>query len=583
MKNSEVKILISYKEEHPIIKSEILVPIQTGREIADRNFDGMIGDNTGENISLLNDKYNELSAQYWAWKNQDVLGNPKYVGFMHWRRHFLFDESLPRPERRWLFKGDYYEFGRLDEDYLRYFSDEKICEVLDDYDIILPKAYDYNNYRYKSIRENYQVQPGQHMENYELMLSILRVDFPEYKEAVEKFEKGRYEYLCNMFVMRKDIFDEYSEFLFKVLEKIDALIDYSHYSWQGYRTLAYLGEMLLNIFIYRYVSENPKVRIKALDMGVLHFAELNIQPKPVFENNFTAVVVPCSNYYAPYLSVYIQSLIDNGKPGHNYDIVVFEDDMSEKNKEKLCFNLPENFSVRFINVSSYFDDIKLESSKDYLSANSYYRLVVPRVMRNYKRIIVTDVDLIFESDIAELDQIDIGDMPIASCIEQQEGVNLNLREEEWKYSKEVLKLEDPYEYYNTGVMIINNECYKEEYVQETMSMIDVKYRCHEQCILNAYFQKRIFKLPAEWNHEVTLDPKNNRNFMPLEMYVEYNEAKKHPRVLHWIGPNKPWKTADIDWGYRWWLKARKTVYYEEILMRYSEILAIRQVKRSKNN
>lgn len=580
MRKEDIKILISYKEEHPIFRSEILVPIQTGRAIAEKEFDGMIGDDTGENVSLLNDKYNELSAQYWAWKNQDKLGNPKYFGFMHWRRHFLFDETLPRPERRWLYKGDFYEFGRVDNDYLKYFDDEQICKVMGKYDIVLPKAYDYNNYRYKSIRENYQVQPGQHMENYELMLSVLKVDYPEYKEAVKKFEKGRYEYLCNMFVMRKDIFDEYSEFLFAVLEKLDGLIDYSHYSWQGYRTLAYLGEMLLNIFIYHYVEEHPKVRIKALDLGVLHFAELEIQPKPAFQDNYTAVVVPCSNYYAPYLSVYIQSLIDNSNPKHNYDIIVFQDDISDKNKDKLRVNLPENFSLRFINVSSYFDDINLKSSKDYLSVNSYYRLVVPKVMKNYQRVIVTDVDLIFECDVAELDKIDIGEMPIASCIEQQEGVNLNLRPEEWEYSQNILKLEDPYEYYNTGVMIVNNDYYEDKYVEDTLKMIDPKYRCHEQCILNAYFQKRIYKLPADWNHEVTLDDKNNRNFMPLEMFAEYNEAKKHPKVLHWIGPNKPWKNAEIDMGYRWWLKARKTVYYEEILMRYSEILAIRQVKKN---
>lgn len=581
MRPNDIKILVSYKEEKPYIKSDIIIPIQTGRAIAEREFEGMIGDDTGDNISRENDRYNELSAQYWAWKNLNQLGNPKYIGFMHWRRQLLFNESLPRPTKKWLNKGDYYEFGRLDKDYCCYFSDENIREVMKKYDVVLPKAYDFQNYRYKSVQENYRVQPGQHFENYELMISVLKAEYPEYKDAVAKFERGRFEYLCNMFVMRKDIFEEYSNFLFGVLTKVDRLIDYSHYSWQGYRVLGYLGEMLLNIFLFHYVSENPRVKIKALDMGVLHGAELEIQPKPAFEKNYTAIVVPCSNYYAPYLSVYLQSIIDNCNKEHNYDIIVFQDDITEKNKNKLLAVIPDNFSLRFINVSSYFENIAMKTSKEYLSINSYYRLVVPKVMKNYKRVIVTDIDLIFKTDVAELDKIEIGDASIAACIEPQEGINLNVKAEEWEYTQNVLKLQDPYEYYNTGIMIVNNVNYLETYIEDTLQMIDTKYRCHEQCILNSYFHKHIFSLPPEWNYEATIDKIGSKNFMPLEMYTEYIKASMDPKVIHWIGPNKPWKMADVDMGYEWWIEARKTVYYEEILMRYSEIIATRKLKSAK--
>ena len=51
----------------------------------------MIGDNTGDNISKLNSHYCELTAMYWAWKNMDKLNNPDYIGFMHYRRLFNFN------------------------------------------------------------------------------------------------------------------------------------------------------------------------------------------------------------------------------------------------------------------------------------------------------------------------------------------------------------------------------------------------------------------------------------------------------------------------------------------------------------
>lgn len=87
----KVKIFISYYDEHPLIKSEILTPIQTGCSSAVKLFDGMLCDNTGDNISAANDRYCELSAQYWVGTHLSELGNPNYIGFMHYRRHFILD------------------------------------------------------------------------------------------------------------------------------------------------------------------------------------------------------------------------------------------------------------------------------------------------------------------------------------------------------------------------------------------------------------------------------------------------------------------------------------------------------------
>ena len=50
----KIKLFVSYKDKHKIIKSSIISPIQTGRAIADEVFDEMIGDDTGDNISVLN-------------------------------------------------------------------------------------------------------------------------------------------------------------------------------------------------------------------------------------------------------------------------------------------------------------------------------------------------------------------------------------------------------------------------------------------------------------------------------------------------------------------------------------------------
>jgi len=66
----------------------------------------LTGDNTGDNISYLNRYLNELTGHYWVWKNFD-LASVEFVGFCHYRRYFLFDQSGRRPVTRWRSLGQW--------------------------------------------------------------------------------------------------------------------------------------------------------------------------------------------------------------------------------------------------------------------------------------------------------------------------------------------------------------------------------------------------------------------------------------------------------------------------------------------
>ena len=106
-KQPTIKILVGYHKPATLFKSDILVPIHLGRAVAkDASKDGvlsecdyqwmvdnMIGDDTGENISHLNREYCEFTGIYWTWKNYEKLGNPDYIGFMHYRRLFAFETT----------------------------------------------------------------------------------------------------------------------------------------------------------------------------------------------------------------------------------------------------------------------------------------------------------------------------------------------------------------------------------------------------------------------------------------------------------------------------------------------------------
>ncbi|WP_425475514.1 DUF4422 domain-containing protein [Mesorhizobium quangtriensis] len=90
-------IYIAYHKQAPIYAGKPLVPIHVGRALASSNLPDMIGDDTGDNISARNPCYCELTAHYWAWKNDH---DSSFIGLMHYRR---FLEAVPalaaQPER----------------------------------------------------------------------------------------------------------------------------------------------------------------------------------------------------------------------------------------------------------------------------------------------------------------------------------------------------------------------------------------------------------------------------------------------------------------------------------------------------
>ena len=60
-----MKIFVVAHKPFEMPKGEVLVPIHVGKN----PLAGMIGDDTGENISEKNPSYCEMTAHYWIWKN----------------------------------------------------------------------------------------------------------------------------------------------------------------------------------------------------------------------------------------------------------------------------------------------------------------------------------------------------------------------------------------------------------------------------------------------------------------------------------------------------------------------------------
>ena len=192
---------------------------------------GIIGDNTGDNISDKNHNYCELTGMYWAWKNlQDI----DIIGLCHYRRYF--DLSSTKDQNR----EPYHESQKVPDVNFRVVED-----ILSKYDIILPGE----SFIFDSLWDAYAIEHSR-ADLTEVEKAIEKCS-PEYLDAFKIVMHGQNHYSgCNMLICNKKIYDDYCEWLFQILGEAECHIDISNYDTYQARIYGFLSERLLNVYVY---------------------------------------------------------------------------------------------------------------------------------------------------------------------------------------------------------------------------------------------------------------------------------------------------------------------------------------------
>lgn len=233
----DIKILIAIHKKYWMPSDEVYMPIHVGREGKDNL--GYVGDNTGENISIKNPNYCELTGLYWAWKNLDC----EYIGLCHYRRYFAHKSKSSKLEdkKQAIFTRDDYE------------------RLLQQYDVILPKK---RNYFIETVRSQYE--HAHNKRDLDEIEKIIKMQYPSYIEAFEKVMNSRKLHIYNMFVMNKALFDEYCTWLFDILFTLEKRIDITNYDKYNARVFGFLSERLFNIWL-----EKKQLKIKTVNVVFL--------------------------------------------------------------------------------------------------------------------------------------------------------------------------------------------------------------------------------------------------------------------------------------------------------------------------
>ena len=288
--------------------------------------------------------------------------------------------------------------------------------------------------------------------------------------------------------------------------------------------------------------------------------------------NEISIIMSADNNYAFYLGVTIKSIVVHASPKRNYTIYILDGEISKKNKSILNKIQTKNVKIKYIDMLSYLKDFdcNLLYTYDYFTLPTYFRFFIPLIFKNYDKVIYCDCDAVFMSDIAELYNVEMNNYWIAAV--RDTYVNILLCNNEKKlYFKNTLKLKQPENYFQAGLLIMNiQEMLKNNLTDLCLEALkEIKKPLYlDQCILNSICQNHVLFLDGCWNIESPVKRNINKykNILPDYIFNSYIQAYENPKYMHFCGEKKPWNTPKISNSKIFWEYAVLTPFYKQILI-----------------
>ena len=228
------RIIVCCHKDDIRVDQEPYLPIQVGKALSDQDL-GIVGDDTGDNISAKNRSYCELTGFYWAWKN---LKDVDVIGLCHYRRYFDFHSQslsiLP-----------YTKFSKEQFDKLDFSVPDDIVAAVGRGEVVAPRVMNnvgslYDEYCICHISEDLRT----------LEAVVAEKSEQKYIDAFNKVMHLTHKPMCyNMFVMNWNDFDKYCTWLFGILEEVEKRIDITNYSPVQKRVFGYMAERLFNVWV----------------------------------------------------------------------------------------------------------------------------------------------------------------------------------------------------------------------------------------------------------------------------------------------------------------------------------------------
>ncbi len=556
-------LYLAYHKASSLIAGPSLRPMHVGRALAARPLDGMIGDDTGDTISAKNDRYCELTALYWAWKNDRTSDR---IGLMHYRR--LLDFA------GWY--ADKHAEVRVSSvrvsDYTS--QTEAWLAAHPDVDLVLPKPHTTP----VTMRRNYA--NAHSISDLDVVEKYISQNYPDYAPYFRSVLDGRQIYLANMFLAKRDLVDQYCTFLFDILEHVDnSDVDRSYYSTYQKRFLGFISERLFTVFISKYLVDHPALNVRYVN--ILNLSEASCTPH-IADDSLNGpenvnIAFSADDKYLPHAAAMLVSAVEHFSPDRIYNLFLLYSDIKHQRIEIFqgLFQSYPNVRLQALNIGDPFKKSYRPSTPSPSTA-TYNRFMLFELLPTTKRILYVDCDMIMRGDLAEIFDLEMGDHQIAAVPDFIMTRTLTNRvttmdrsiPDLYAYQRDKLGLEDHhiYNYFNAGLILFNFGAMdvaatgKELIARAKTS----RFLFQDQDLLNSYFKDSYLRLPAKYNVFNSNDA--TYTHVPAGNQAEALAAKRDPFVIHYAAANyKPWEIAEVHYSQFYWEALQKTPFFMEVI------------------
>lgn len=242
-----IKIIVATHKKYRMPSDTIYLPVHVGAECAADSDLGYLKDNVGENISGKNAGYCELTGLYWAWKNLHA----DYIGMVHYRRHF------GRKIR-----------GRNVFD--RILTGNEITLLLGKYTVFVPKK---RHYYIESLYSHYV--HTLYAEPLDISRQIIAEKYPDYVKTCDKVMQQTWGYMFNMFIMNRDLLNQYCEWLFDILFELENRMESSALSEFHARFYGRVSEILFNVWLTQQIVQGKIMQEEVMELDYIYMEKVD--------------------------------------------------------------------------------------------------------------------------------------------------------------------------------------------------------------------------------------------------------------------------------------------------------------------
>jgi len=253
--------------------------------------------------------------------------------------------------------------------------------------------------------------------------------------------------------------------------------------------------------------------------------------------------------YVPFLSIAIVSLLDNSSKNNFYRIFVLTTHLKQENIDRILKLQTANSSIEFISLAEELDKIKdMFHLRDYYSKETYYRIFIPNLFPQYRKVLYLDCDITVLADISELYNTHIHGYYVGAA--QEEVMQTYEVFGNYVEKADGIKRED---YFNAGILLINCHRWRNLHIAEKFVDLLGRYKfrvVQDEDYLNVLCKGHVKRVPLGWNKTSYKNP-------------DFND--KDLKLIHWKIVWRPWKCKNVLYEDYFWKYAKQTDFYDQLI------------------